>query len=435
MKISNRKCFIPIITLIVLCVISINTSAADDRVHIRFGSADARKINISVPWFIDKFGTNFSSNLSKELPDILAKSLKFHGIINIIPTSSYGGSQNIDWKSIGADFAILGLFESSAGGLKMELRLFDVTDNRMVLGKTYSGKLSNQYNMIYSYCDTVIKALTGVNGIASTQIAFVSQEPNQKRKELYITDILGRKIRQVTRHKNLVVSPRYIPGGKFLSYTSYHSGNQNLYVTDLRQSKTTRVFSRRKGMNLAPAWTKDGKSLFLTLSYDGNPDIYKLNSRGQITDRLTDNDGINVSPTISPDGKKMVFVSDRFGPPQLFVMDLKTKKAQRITFTGSENAEPRYHPTENLIVYSSLRNGVYQICVKKPELGQKSTQITNDLSHHESPSWSPDGKQIIFSKQDGRVNQVYGIMRNGNYQRRLFSFPGNQTYPQWERQY
>ena len=409
--------------------------AQQDRVYLEIGSTDVRKINFAIPWFINRQANTNANKLSRNLADTLAKSLKFHGVINIIPTADYNGSQDADWNKLGADFTVLGVYEATQNTIKLEMRLFDVANNRMILGKSYSGKMKQQEEMLFRFCDTVINDLTGSEGLADTQIAFVSQLNGKKRKEVYITDILGRKLRQVTRHKNLVVSPRFVPGGKFLTYTSYHTGNQNLYITDLRQNKTTQVLSRRRGMNLAPGWFPNGQKMTLTLSHKGNPDLYILNKRGQVVEQLTKNAGINVSGTISPDGKKVTFVSDRFGTPQLFLMDLKTKRTQRITFTGSENAEPNWHPTEDLIVYSSLRNGVYQICLKNPNNPGESQQLTTDLSHHESPAWSPDGNQIIFSKQDGRENKIYAMMKNGSYQRKLFTFQGSQTYPRWANNY
>lgn len=411
------------------------TASSQDRVYLEIGSSDVRKIQFAIPWFLSRQSQGEARELGKNIADVLAKSLKFHGIIDIIPTSEYNGSQNSDWQNLGADFTILGLYETTANSLHLEMRLFDVANDKMILGKSYNGKLSQQTEMLYRFCDSVIKDLTGTQGLADTQIAFVSHKEDSKRKEVYISDILGSELRQVTRHRNLVVAPRFVPGGKFLTYTSYHTGNQNLYITDLRQNKITRVLSRRQGMNLAAEWFPDGQSMLITLSYEGNPDLYHMSKRGQILDQITKNAGINVSATVSPDGEKIVFVSDRFGRPQLFLMDLKSKKTQRITFTGSENAEPSWHPTENLIVYSSLRGGVYQICSKKPEQGAQSTQLTSDLSDHESPSWSPDGNQIIFSKQDGRENKIYAMMKNGLFQRRLFSYPGSQTYPRWEVNY
>ncbi len=395
-------------------------------------SPETRKIRFAVPHFKNHSGSQ-SLQLGKDLSDILAKSLKFHGIISIIPVSQYGGSQSADWKRLGADYAVLGQYTSAKNDLILELRLLEVVSDNIILGKKYKGGKKQKQDMLYRFCDTVIQELTGHEGIAQTQIAFVSNQSGAK--EAHLTDILGIQNRQVTRHRNLIVSPRFTPDSTHLSYTSYHSGNQNLYITDLRQSKVTRAISRRKGMNLAPAWAPDGKSMIITLSKDGNPDLYLLHRDGRVISRLTKSSGINVSPTWSPDGSRIAFVSDRSGKPQLYTMDIKTKNIQRITFRGSENAEPSWSPTENLIAYSSLRGGVYQICTIAPMPGAKSTQVTRDLSHHESPAWSPDGNQIIFSKRDGRRNRIYAIMKNGSYQRALFRFQGSHTYPRWSRKY
>ena len=112
-------------------------------------------------------------------------------------------------------------------------------------------------------------------------------------------------------------------------------------------------------------------------------------------------------------------------------MELASGNTQRITFEGVENAEPSWSPTENLVVYTSLRGGIYQLCTIDPFQIGSATQITSDQAHHETPSWSPDGNQIIFTKRDGSGHKIYGILKNGLFQRMLFSMPGSQTYPRW----
>lgn len=413
-----------------LLLLSLNVNAAE-RVYLDITTSETRKINIAVPWFINKDLPAQKHRMGRDLADILAKSLKFHGIISIIPVSKYGGSQDAAWKKHGTDYTALGKYSISSDAIKLEMRLFDVAGNEVIMGKSFSGTLGQKDKMLFRFCDSVLETLTGITGVANTRIAFVNQQKSVK--EVYLTDILGKNFRQVTRHKHLTVSPRFIPGTKLLSYSSYHTGNQNLYITDLRQNKTTRALSRRKGLNLAPAWSANGKTMVLTLSKEGNPDLYLLDNKGVIIEQLTRRAGINVSPTWSPDGKFIVFVSDRSGRPQLYLMDWRTRKVKRLTFEGSENAEPSWSPTENLIVYSSLRDGVYQLCTLNPFSNDLPVQLTTDLSHHESPSWSPDGNQVIFSKRNGKRNQIYGILKNGSYQRRLFTLPGSQTYPQWAR--
>ena len=186
-------------------------------------------------------------------------------------------------------------------------------------------------------------------------------------------------------------------------------------------------------MNLAPAWAPDGKSMIATLSFNGNPDLYLMDNQGNILKQLTDNEGANVSASYSSDGKRIVFVSDRSGGPQLFLMDLASKNVQRLTFTGRENAEPDWSPKEDLIVYSSLIDAQYQICTIKPDPNATPNQITHDLTRNEQPSWSPDGKQIVFSKRIGGLNKIYVMLKDGSFDRQLFSYPGSQSYPRWAR--
>ena len=406
-------------------------AASSDRVYLDITAPETRKIKMAVPWFTNKSNPGKSQSLDRDLADTLAKALKFHGIISILPTKQYGGRHTADWKKYSMDYVLLGQYSASANALKFELRLLDVAGNEIIMGKSFSGSMQQKEQMLFKYCDHVIKTLTGTEGIADTKIAFVSTGVNTK--EIYLTDILGKKVRQITRHKNLTVSPRFKPGGNFLTYTSYHTGNQNLYITDLRQSKTTRALSRRKGLNLGPAWSADGKRMILTLSTSGSPDLFILDSKGNIIEQLTSKAGINVSPTWSPDGKHVVFVSDRSGKPQLYYVNMKSRKVKRLTFEGTENAEPNWSPTENRIVYSSLRNGVYQIFSLNPLREDTPVQLTRDLSHHESPVWSPDGNQILFAKRDGKRHHLYAMMKNGTYQRTLLKLPGSQTYPQWSR--
>ncbi|PID77010.1 MAG: protein TolB [Deltaproteobacteria bacterium] len=424
-----------IITGLVLFSMFFATSVlyAEDRVYLDISSSKTKKIKFAVPWFVNGDMPGQPQKFGRELANDLANALKFHGIISVLPASEYGGKQAANLRAFDVDYSVLGSYKISGGSIRLEMRLMEVTSGQMLMGKSYQGKTGQHLSMLLKFCDKVIYELTGKNGIASTQVAFISS--TKGAKELFLTDILGKKVRQVTRHKNLVVSPRFTPDGRYLSYTSYHSRKQNLYITDLRQNKTTTALSRRKGMNLAPAWSPDGGSFILTLSERGNPDLFLLDRTGRIINQLTSGAGNNVSPSYSPDGKKIVFVSDRSGKPQIYVMDIATRKTRRLTFDSYENSEPSWSPAEDLIVYSSLRDGVYQLCTIKPSADAMPNQITSDLSHHESASWSPDGNQIIFSRREGKSYKIYGMMKDGSYQRRLFDFPGSQRYPRWSYNY
>lgn len=406
-----------------------HSARAEGKVYLDITASGTRKINMAVPWFTSTTQSGASQAFGRELANTLEKALEFHGIISIIPNQSYSGSGSPDWKQLGADYAVLGSFTMSPAGINYEMRLLDVAGGDMLLGKKYVGTTAQKQEIIFRFCDSVIKEITGEPGIASSQIAFIADSSGAK--EAYLTNILGDQTRQITRHRNLVISPRFTPDGRSLSYTSYHKGNQNLYITDLSQSTSTLLISGRKGMNLAPGWSPDGRRMVLTMSKDGNPDLYLLDRQGNVLEQLTRRSGINVSAAWSPDGSKIAFVSDRSGKPQIYLMDLGSKNVQRLTFKGTENAEPSWSPKGDLLAYSSLLNGSYQICTIPPVEGATPVQVTKDAGHHESPDWSPDGKQLIFTKRQGGAQKIYAVLKNGSYQRQLFSLKGNQTYPRW----
>jgi len=398
-------------------------------VHLNISASETRKIQFAVPDLEAKGGQR--QQLGRDLADIISNALVFHGIISVMPAGDYGNNPNADWKKLGLDYVVVGSYVSSGQSLSLELRLIEAASGALIVGKTYTGTVSQRHKMLYKFCDEVINALTGKPGIASSRIAYVSFDG--RIKEAYVTDILGSYQRRVTRHQNLVISPRFSRDGNYLAYSSYHTGNQNLYITDLRQSASTTRIMSFKGLNYGPAYSPDGRYMIVTLSKDGNPDLYLCTPQGKIVERLTQQQGINTSASWSSDGTRIAFVSDRTGKPQVYVMDMRTRQVQRVSFAGSESAEPAWSPSEDLIAYSSLIGGVYQLFLVHPGQGD-SLQLTDDFSHHETPNWSPDGNQIIYARRGGRSHQLCAILKNGTFNRQLFNFTGDQTYPQWSRE-
>lgn len=422
------RCRVFIVTCCTLLFWWITLSTAEARVYLDFNAPNFKKVSMVVPYFVDQARPDHPSATDRQRATLLARALELHGFIDVMPPSSYGGGQNVDWQALGADFVILGRYSQTGDDLSLELRMLDMLAGRMVFGRRYHGPVVRERDMILKYCDEVIRQLTGELGISRTRIAFTSDASGFQ--EVYVADLLGDDIRQVTRHRQLTVSPRFSPNGRLLAYTSYHAGNPNLYITDLTQSKSTRAVSQRRGLNLAPAWSPDGGTLAITLSADGNPDLYLMDTKGKIKRRLTAKAGINVSPSWSPDGKRLAFVSDRSGTPQIYVMDMKSLRTSRITFVGNDNSEPAWSPDGDWIAYASLYEGNYHIFIVRPD-GSSPTRITHSAGDHEAPSWSPDGNQIVFTRRLDNKQMLYVVFKNGSGLRQLFHVKGKLGFPQW----
>ncbi|MFN2366350.1 MAG: protein TolB [Desulfurivibrionaceae bacterium] len=397
------------------------------RIDIDISSAELRKIPVAVPSFTNgKAGE--SGELGREMAETIAKALEFHGFISVIPAQSYGGGQQEDWLEVGADFTVIGQYTEADNKVTMEIRLLDNSTSRMVLGRRYRGDSGKNRIMLLKFSNEIIKTMTGEPGVSLTQISFVSEKKGIK--EIYLSDIFGDEPRQVTRHNQIAVSPRFTPDNLFLSYTSYHSGNPNLYLTELAQDKITTPISRREGLNMAPAWSPDGESMVITLSIRGNPDLFLMSRDGEIIRQLTKNAGINVSPSWSPDGSRLAFVSDRSGTPQIYIMDINRRTVSRLTYLGNYNSTPAWSPQGDQIAYSGYYENQYHIFLIPAE-GGRPTRLTRLWGDYESPTWSPDGRQLAFSRNLNGDKKICAIYKNGSGFRVLFDWEGNESMPQW----
>lgn len=415
------KHFATIFTLVacLLFCLSAKESLAE-RAYYDITATDVRKILIAVPTFSGAAGSTVSP--------LLTKGFQLHSFISVIDSSRYGGSKEADWKTLGADYVVMGQVSSDPAGVMIEGQILDVASNKLLAGRRFKGSMGQLEDMTLRLCDGLIEDFTGEPGVSRTSIAYVSDATG--RKEVYVSDILGRRPRQVTSHRALCVSPRFTPDANFLAYSTYHRGNQDLYITDLRQNSSTNALSRRKGLNMAPAFSPDGRTMVATLSKGGNPDLYILNRQGEILEQLTSQAGINVSPSFSPDGKSIAFVSDRSGKPNVYVMNMSTRQAKRLTFKNSENSEPAWSPKGDEIAFTGLQGGVYQLFVMDTG-GGNVRQLSSGGGNFESPTWSPDGRLLAVTRKNGGRSEICVVSKNGKDVRPLFAMKGNLSYPQW----
>ncbi|MBV5316247.1 MAG: PD40 domain-containing protein [Desulfobulbaceae bacterium] len=412
---------IALVTCLLLCPLAQESSA--ERAYFDITATDVRKIMVAVPNFSGSAGMPGTS-----VSQLLTKGFELHGFISVIDSSKFGGSKEADWKTLGADYVVMGQVSSDPAGMVIEGQILDVASNKLLAGRRYKGSASQMEDMTLRLCDGLIEDFTGEMGVARTSLAYISDATG--RKEVYVADILGRHPRQVTKHQALCVSPRFTPDGNFLAYSTYHNGNQDLYITDLRQNASTNALSRRKGLNLAPAFAIDGKTMVLTLSKNGNPDLFRIDRQGEVLEELTSRSGINVSPSFSPDRQSMAFVSDRSGKPNVYVMNMSSRQVKRMTFKNSENSEPSWSPKGDEIAYTGLQGGSYQLFVMDRN-GGGERQLTSGGGNYETPTWSPDGRLLAVARKSGGRSEICVVSKNGKDVRVLFAMKGNQSYPQW----
>jgi len=343
-----------------------------------------------------------------------------------------------DWRRQGSEVLVIGrVLQPSPGQYEIQFQVFDVLRGEQLLGYRQPATAADYRRSAHRVADLIYEKLTGVRGVFSTRIAYVTvvRSPGQAAGQvkssyrLVIADADGENPRVMVESPEPIMSPAWSPDGRQLAYVSFEARRSEIYVQDLRSGTRKRV-SARPGVNGAPAWSPDGRQLAVSLSRpDGNLDIYTLDITTQVLTRLTSGSAIDTEPAWSLDGSQIYFTSDATGAPQVYRVPSGGGSAQRVTFEGSYNARPRVAPDGKQLAVVHNDRGNYRIAVV--DLARSSTQVLSDGRLDESPSFAPNGEMLIFATREGARGVLATVSANGRIKQRISALEGDVREPAW----
>jgi hypothetical protein len=136
----------------------------------------------------------------------------------------------------------------------------------------------------------------------------------------------------------------------------------------------------------------------------------------------------------SPEGSRSVVVAeDGNHVPQVYLRDAQFNDALRqLTTTTAMSYDPVWSPTSNRIALVSEEPGNAEIYTIGADGKEFRRLTTNNWEWDKHPSWSPDGKQIVFwsNRITGR-RQLWIMNADGSNQRTLLDSPYNDWDPIW----
>jgi TolB protein len=209
---------------------------------------------------------------------------------------------------------------------------------------------------------------------------------------------------------------------------SFESRKPVIFVHDIATGRR-KLVANFKGSNSAPAWSPDGKSLAVTLSRDGISQLYLMDANGGEPRRLAQSNSIDTEPSFTADGKTLYFVSDRGGSPQVYRMPAAGGSAERVTFSGSYNISPSPSPDGKWLAFVSRVSGVFKLHVM--DLASGGVSAITDSSADEKPSFSPNGRLIIYATQQQGKEALMTTTLDGRVKARLAGQNGDIREPDW----
>ena len=279
---------------------------------------------------------------------------------------------------------------------------------------------------------------------AQARIAFLSRRDGNA--EIYVMDTDGGNPQNLTNNPNNDFQPSWSPDGKRIAFASERDGNREIYVMDTDGGNPQNL-TNNLGNDFYPSWSPDGKRIVFSSNRDGHVidgiptyAIYVIDADGKNQQRLTNNRSNDWSPSWSPDGKRIVFSARREGhfrndllgiTDEIYVMDADGGNQQRLTNNRSNDWSPSWSPDGKRIVFTMSDNGT-EIYVMDADGGNQQ-RLTNNRSNDDQPAWSPSGKRIAFvSDRDKPPDfDIYVMDADGGNPQNLTNNPQNDLQPAW----
>ncbi len=254
---------------------------------------------------------------------------------------------------------------------------------------------------------------------------------------LYTVELATGNITLVRRDMQNTLDLAWSPNGERIAFTRFDNGVQNIYVTRLDGTSPLINLTNTSFNDSQAAWSPNSERIAFVSDEAGDLDIYVMAADGTGRTRLTDNPTQDTAPTWSPDGTQIAFVSDRNGSPQLFRMGDNGADQQLLAGTLSNVTSPAWQPLPRPPVVNRIAfaagavRGFSNLFVINTTGTGRVTLINTPEFDTITPAWSPDGTRIAFAGRNAINYDIFVMPASGGDPIRLTNGEGSNMHPAW----
>jgi Tol biopolymer transport system component len=272
-----------------------------------------------------------------------------------------------------------------------------------------AGKVT--FDTVGSAVDTAMAVYTGTAVSALTQVA--ANDDADPALGLFTSRVSFEAAAGVTYY--IAVDAWYAEGGSIvlrtprkrgkIAFVSSRDGDEEIFTMNADGSEQKQL-TANAASDSYPRWSPDGSKIAFSSTRDGNSEIYVMNADGTNPVRLTTSAGSDREPTWSPDGSKIAFSSGRDSADgagyELYVMNADGTNPVRLTFQAGNDMQPHWSPDGGMLIFMSNFYGNYELHHISPVTGGDQWRMTVSPVNEWHPTWSPDGLRMAFH-QGGEI--------------------------------
>src|SRR5437870_7085420 len=151
---------------------------------------------------------------------------------------------------------------------------------------------------------------------------------------------------------------------------------------------------------------------------------------------------LHIAPALTPDGRQIAYFSEKNSFfVDLYLADAETGRALRrlVKSTLSNNFESlrfinsagSFSPDGRYFAIAAKRKDRDDLVILDVKKDEEVRRIGVPLNGLTTPSWSPDGKQIVFTGYDGGLSDLFVVNADGSDLRRLTNDKFADLQPAW----
>jgi TolB protein len=217
-----------------------------------------------------------------------------------------------------------------------------------------------------------------------------------------------------------------------IAFVSTGNGNKEIHVCDFDGHAPAQV-TRTRSITLSPAWSPDGTELAYTSYERGKPDLFIVNINEKRANLLTAVKGTNITPAWVP-GQKTLAASLSFeGGQGIYLLTRDGKIRKRLTSKWSDwgiDVSPSFSSDGKSMIFVSKRSGSPQIYMQHLDSGNVK-RLTYQGKYNTSPSWSPTGQKIAYSSLTASKFEICVLDLKTGAVEQLTHDAGDNEEPSW----
>lgn len=194
-----------------------------------------------------------------------------------------------------------------------------------------------------------------------------------------------------------------------------------------------------------PAFSSDGSKIAFESNGDGNWDLYIANADGSGLRQLTSGPAAEGNPVWVPGEARIAFQRYEPATRKFFLRGMDSDGSSDGPLVGTAELEgfrPIYSRDRTRIAFDRPVDvggrSTHQVFAMNAD-GTDLRRLTSTASYEAAPSWSPDGKHLVFFSQRDDPNtdfreatsEIYVMDADGGAQARLTWLGVHSEYPSW----